>query len=53
MSTTWNGMDYNQRLEFARSCGWANRTAARIAKTPWDKLTIAAKVVIERYKEAI
>ncbi len=47
---TWNRLPLSQKeLVCFYSCGWARRTANRIAKTPYDKLTQAAKTVIERY----
>jgi hypothetical protein len=43
----WNDMDIEERVTFCNAkCGWAKRTASKIAKTNWNELPIAAKNVV-------
>ncbi len=46
--TLWNAMQFDDRLELAFQCGWAKRTARRIARSSWELLSPAAQKVIER-----
>lgn len=51
----WNTSGINSRLAVVELCGWHNKsgkatpTGQKIAKTEWDKLSTAAKRIIEKH----
>lgn len=49
----WDRTEFSGRLCMARACGWALRTATRIARTSWINLTPAAQAVLVRNKPIV
>lgn len=47
----WDQTSFETRLEWCRTCGWANRTSQKLAKGSWEQLSPAARNVLVRYHD--